>query len=256
MLAIERRRKIMSLIQENQSVLVPELSKLFNVTEETIRRDLEKLEQEGLVKRTYGGAVLRESTNIDLSVNIREITNVEGKQAIALKVAEYIEDGDTLMLDSSSTAFYVAKQIKFKRRLTVITNSEKIVLELSNAKDCKVISTGGTLKANSLSYIGHWAEEAIKNYYVDKAIISCKGLDREKGITESHEMEAEVKRNMVNAANKVFLVVDHTKIDKSSFVRFATFDKIDYIFTDRKFSFEWEEFLQNNNIKIIYCQNY
>ena len=253
MLAIERRRRILSLLQENQSVLVPELSKLFNVTEETIRRDLEKLEKDGLAKKTYGGAVLRESTNVDISLNIREITNVEGKQDIALKVAEYIEDGDTLMLDSSSTALYVAKQVKFKRKLTVITNSQKVVLELSNADDCKVICTGGTLKANSLSYVGHWAEEAIKNYYVDKAIISCKGLDKEKGITESNEMEAEVKKNIVNAAKEVFLLVDHTKVNKVSFVKFATFDKIDYIFTDRKFDSECEELFQNNGINIVYC---
>jgi len=125
MLAIERRKRIMRLIQENQSVLVPELSKLFNVTEETIRRDLEKLEAEGLLKRTYGGAVINENSSADIPLNIREITNIESKQAISMKVAEYIEDGDTLLLDSSSTVLQVAKQIKFKKKLTVITNSEK-----------------------------------------------------------------------------------------------------------------------------------
>ncbi|SNX53412.1 DeoR/GlpR family DNA-binding transcription regulator [Thermoanaerobacterium sp. RBIITD] len=253
MLAIERRKRIMSLLQENQSVLVPELSKLFKVTEETIRRDLEKLESEGLLKRTYGGAVINESTSVDIPLNIREITNIEGKQTIGLKVAENIEDGDTLLFDSSSTVLQVAKQIKFKRKITVITNSEKVIFELSNAKDCKVISTGGVLKANSMSLIGHWAEDAIKNFCVDKAIISCKGFDMDRGITESNEMEAEIKKAMANAAEKVFLLVDHTKFDKSSFVKMLDFNKVDYLFTDRKLSLEWEEFLQKQNIRLMYC---
>ncbi|MCP2240304.1 DeoR/GlpR family DNA-binding transcription regulator [Thermoanaerobacterium thermosaccharolyticum] len=253
MLAIERRKRIMRLIQENQSVLVPELSKLFNVTEETIRRDLEKLEAEGLLKRTYGGAVINENSSADIPLNIREITNIESKQAISMKVAEYIEDGDTLLLDSSSTVLQVAKQIKFKKKLTVITNSEKIILELANAKDCKVISTGGVLKQNSMSLIGNFAEDMIKNFCVDKAIISSKGFDMTNGITESNEMEAEVKKAMADSAEKVFLLLDHNKFDKSSFVKMFDLNKIDYLFTDRKLSLEWEEFLKKHNIDLIYC---
>ncbi|WP_026487261.1 DeoR/GlpR family DNA-binding transcription regulator [Caldanaerobius polysaccharolyticus] len=253
MLPIERRKKIVDLLQEKQSVVVPELSKLFNVTEETIRRDLEKLEKEGILKRTYSGAVINDNTNVDLPLIIREITNIEGKQAIGLKVAQFIEDGETLMLDSSSTVLQVAKQIKFKKKMTVITNSEKIILELANAKDCKVISTGGELKVNSLSLVGHLAEKALKNYYVNKAIISCKGFDMEKGITESNEREAEVKKAMVQSAEEVFMLVDHTKFDKSSFVKMLDFDKVHYVFTDRKLSNDWEEFLRKKQVKLVYC---
>ena len=145
MLAIERRRKIISLLEERNSVLVPELSKIFKVTEETVRRDLEKLEGEGFLKRTYGGAVINDSINAELPLKIREVTNIEGKRAIGIKVAEYIKDGDTIMVDSSTTALQVAERIKDKRKITVITNSVKVVSELSSARDCKVISTGGTL---------------------------------------------------------------------------------------------------------------
>lgn len=253
MLAIERRNKIMELLQNHQSVMVTDLSKKFQVTEETIRRDLEKLEKEGLLKRTYGGAVLNESTNVDVPFNIREGTNIEGKQCIGIKLSEFIEDGDSIMLDSSSTAFHVAKNIKNKRKLTVITNSEKVILELSNAKDCKIISTGGTLKANSMSFIGHAAEKAILNYNVDKAIISCKGIDMDKGITDSNEMEVEVKKAMIQSADKVFLVVDSTKFDKVSFVKILKYEQVDYMITDKQLSKEWQDFIEGFNIRLIYC---
>lgn len=115
MLAIDRSKKIMSLLQKDGSVMVPQLSKLFDVTEETVRRDLEKLENDGLLKRTHGGAVLNENIKVDLPLNIREVTNIEGKKRIGIKVAEYIEDGETIILDSSSTALQVAESIKSKK---------------------------------------------------------------------------------------------------------------------------------------------
>lgn len=253
MLAVERRKRIMEMIKEKNSVLVTELSKFFSVTEETIRRDLEKLEKEGLLKRTYGGAVLHESTNVELPFNIRVGTNPEGKKVIGIKAAEFIEDGDSIILDSSSTALQVAKNIKDKSRITVITNSEKVILELSNAADCKVISTGGTLKANSMSLVGHWAEKAIQNYNVDKAVISCAGASLSKGFTDSNELEAEVKKAMINSSAKVFLVIDSTKFDKVSFIKTADFKNIDYIFTDKKLSEQWEKQIEENKIKLIYA---
>jgi DeoR/GlpR family transcriptional regulator of sugar metabolism len=253
MLAIERRKRIISILQEKSSVLVPELSKEFKVTEETIRRDLEKLEREGVLKRTYGGAVLNESTNVDLPLNIREVTNKEGKEAIGIKVAEFIEDGDTILLDSSSTALHIASKLKRKKNITVITNSVKVVLELSDAANCKVISTGGTLRENAMSFVGHMAEQSVKNYNVDKAIICCKGVDKVKQITESNEMEAQVKRSMISSADKVYLVVDNTKFDRVAFVKMLSFEAVNIIFTDKKLSEDWEQLLKNYNVEIVYC---
>lgn len=253
MLAIERRRKIISLLEERNSVLVPELSKIFNVTEETVRRDLEKLEVEGLLKRTYGGAVINDSINSELPLKIREGTNIEGKQAIGIKVAEYIKDGDTIMLDSSTTALKVAEQIKDKKKITVITNSVNVVTELSNARDCKIISTGGNLRENAMSFVGHLTENSIRNFNVDLAVICCKGLDLQREITESNDMEAEVKKAMLKAADKTFLVVDYTKFNKVSFIKMLKFEDIDCIFTDRKLSEEWEQTLSNRNVELVYC---
>ena len=253
MLAIERRRKIISLIEETNSVLVTDLSKIFNVTEETVRRDLEKLELDGFLKRTYGGAVINDSINAELPLKIREVTNIDGKKAIGVKVAEYIKDGDTIMLDSSSTALQVAERIKDKRKITVITNSVKVVSELANAKDCKVISTGGNLQESSMSFVGHLTEKSINNFNVDIAVICCKGIDIEKGITESNDMEAEVKKAMRLAAEKTFLVVDYTKFNKISFIKMFKIENVDMIFTDKRLTEEWEQCIVNKNVELVYC---
>lgn len=253
MLAIERRRKIISLLEERNSVLVPELSKIFSVTEETVRRDLEKLESDGFLKRTYGGAVINDSMNTELPLKIREVTNIEGKRAIGIKVAEYIKDGHTIILDSSTTALQVAGRIKHKRKITVITNSVEVVSELASASDCKVISTGGTLRESSMSFVGHLTEDSIKNFNVDIAIVCCKGLDKDKGITESNDMEAEVKKAMIQAADKTFLVVDYTKFNKVAFIKMLNIENIDIIFTDKKLIEEWEQFIANKNVELVYC---
>ena len=131
MLAIERKNEILSILQKEQRVLVAELSTRYHVTEETIRRDLEKLEKEGFVKKTYGGAVLNKNSTIDMPLKIREKTNRKEKQKIAQTVASLIEDGESIMLDSSSTSLMIAQELKKKNKLTVITNSVEVLIELS-----------------------------------------------------------------------------------------------------------------------------
>lgn len=254
MLAIERRRKIINIIEEKNSVMVLDLSKVFNVTEETVRRDLEKLEKEGLLKRTYGGAIINDSTNADLPINIREGTNIEGKEAIGKKVAEYIKDGETILLDSSTTTLQVAKYLKNKRKITVITNSVPVLKELAGALECNTISTGGNLRGSSMSLVGHMAEDTIEKYNVDKALICCKGVDIQKGITESNELEAEIKKKMGKSSYKRYLLADYTKFNKISFVKMFDFVDIDIIFTDKKLSSEWEQFIKSKEIQLIYCE--
>lgn len=253
MLAIERRQKIMAMLNENKSVLVPELAKLFNVTEETIRRDLEKLEKEGLLKRTYGGAVLVENYNVDIPFEFRNATNIEGKKQIALTLIKYIEDGDTLVMDSSTSALQVAKLLKTKKKITVITNSEQIINELKVFEDIKVISTGGTLRNRSLSLVGPIAENTLKSLNANKAIISCKGFDIEKGFTESNELEAQVKKMMIEIADQVYMIADHTKMNKTALVNIATLDDVDFIFTDKILPPSQENAIREKNVEIVYC---
>ena len=252
MLAIERRREILSRLGTDGKVIVSELARDFEVTEETIRRDLERLDREGLVSKTYGGAVAKQSSALDLPYNIRETVNVEQKQAIADKIAELVGDGERIMLDSSSTALYVVKKLKTKRNLTVITNSVKILIELADKSDWTVLSTGGILKKGALSLNGSSAEKMINSYHVDTAICSCKGIDMELGVTDSNEHDSLIKQAMFASAERRILALDVTKFDGKSFVKVCGFRDIDLLVTNAEPSDTWLSFCSEKNIELIY----
>lgn len=255
MLAIERRREILARLGANGKVLVAELAKDFDVTEETIRRDLEKLDKEGLASKTYGGAVSKHSSAIDLPYNVRESANVPQKQKIAQIIADLIEDGERVMVDSSSTALYVIKKIKEKKNLTIITNSVKVLLELADKPDWTVLSTGGNLKKNALSLTGSSAEKMIHSYHVDTAICSCKGIDTELGITDSNENDSLIKQAMLHSAERRILALDAEKFDKKSFVKVCDFTDLDLIVTDSAPAERWIGFCEERSIGLIYENN-
>jgi len=244
MLAIERKNEILAKLRAEQRVLVSELSAHYGVTEETIRRDLDKLEKEGFATKTYGGAIWGNSTKADLSYTIRNKTNVDAKRAIAAEAAAIIEDGDHIMLDDSSTSLYIAKQIKEKKQITVITNSIEIIMELAPVEGWTIMSTGGTLKPDSLALVGYQAQQTLRNYHVDKAFISCKGIDRENGITDSSENHSLNKQAMLHAARQSYLCLDSSKFDKTSFVKIADFSALSAIVTNRQPDAVWQRFLR------------
>lgn len=251
MLAIERRNAILTKVSSEGKVLVADLSKEFEVTEETIRRDLEKLDNDGLVRKTYGGAIKNESFNIDLPFHVRKQTNVESKQKIAALIGEMINDGDYIMLDASTTALCVIKNILHKKNITLITNSIEILLELCNKPEWNVLSTGGMLKEGGLSLVGYQAEKMISGFHVDTAICSCKGLDDTNGITDSNERDAEIKKAFFRSANKRVLAADSSKFDRSSFVKVCGFNDIDVVVTEKYPCDTWAERLKQNNIELI-----
>ena len=217
MLAIERRNAILSKLYLDGKVIVSELSTEFDVTEETIRRDLEKLDKEGLVKKTYGGAVLVQNFSTDLPHSVRKRANVEAKQTIAEKISHMISDGDCIMIDSSSTVLYLLPFIKNLKNITLITNSVEALIELSDKDDWNIFSTGGKLKRGSLSLVGPSSEKMIRGFHVDYAICSAKGIDLNMGITDSNEKDSEIKQEIFASAEHKVLAVDSTKFDKISF---------------------------------------
>lgn len=252
MLAIERRNEILARLQEEKKVVVSDLSQFYQVTEETIRRDLEKLEREGLAKKTYGGAVLNESFNVDLPYIVRKKANVSGKQWIAKKVGEMVADGDHLILDASSTALFVAKQIKEKKNLTIITNSVEILLELSDRSGWKILSTGGQLKEGGLALVGYQAERMIHTFHVDLAVFSCKGIDIEHGVTDANESDAQIKKMICKAAKKKILAVDASKFDRISFTEVCELADVDMVVTDIEPDERWKQAFSAAQIEVVY----
>ena len=239
MLALERRNLILEKLQAEKRVVVSELSQLYEVSEETIRRDLDKLEKEGLATKSYGGAVINEDVSIDLPFNIRKNQNVSGKQQMADIAASLVQEGDHIFLDASTTAVFIAKALNEKERLTVITNSMEILLELSVVSGWNIISTGGVMKEGYLAFLGSKTEDAIRSYYVDKVIISCKALDHEWGIMESQEAFGTTKKAMIASGREKILVVDSTKFDQTAFSVAGKLRDIDVVVTDRKPSEKW-----------------
>ncbi|MBZ4644536.1 MAG: hypothetical protein JG777_25 [Clostridia bacterium] len=252
MLAVERRKKIIELIHQKKSVLVPELSKLFAVTEETIRRDLEKLEQQGVLVRTYGGATLPDESVNEIPVEERQTINYEGKDIIGRTAAKLIKEGETIFLDASTSSLHVARHIKDRKGITVITNAEKVVAELSKSDGINVICIGGVLRKNSLSYVGRVAENTIlNNYYANKTFLSCRGVTLNRGLTDSNEQEAEIKKAMMECSDSVVFLCDHSKFGKLGFPILASLDEIDYFVTDVEMDKEWQDELKKKKVEII-----
>ncbi|MDO5361642.1 MAG: DeoR/GlpR family DNA-binding transcription regulator [Eubacteriales bacterium] len=252
MLALERRNLILEKLQAEKRVVVSELSQLYNVSEETIRRDLDKLEKEGLAIKSYGGAVINEDISIDLPFNVRKNQNVSGKQKMAEIVASMVHDGDHIFLDASTTAVFVAKALKDRERLTVITNSMEILLELSDVSGWNIISTGGVMKEGYLAFLGSRTEESIRSYFVDKVIFSCKALDKDWGIMESQEAFGSTKKAMMSSGKEKILVIDSTKFDQTAFSVAGKLRDVDIVVTDKEPSERWLDYFKKFSIVCKY----
>lgn len=250
MLAITRKEKIKELLAEKKSVTVTELAKMFNRTEETIRRDLTQLESEGFLKRIYGGAYIEDIVQSDVDVKLREKIMVKDKEIIASECAKRIMDGESIFLDASTTSLYIATKIKNKK-LTVITNSLKIANLLSSAESIRLLMIGGILDNSSLSFVGKNAQTDMMQYFVDKAFISCRSIHLKSGITDSNEQQAEVRKLAIKHSNHAYLVVDHTKFDKTSFALIGQIEEINTVVVNRPLPPEWVEAFQANNVNII-----
>lgn len=235
LLAPERRAEIARIVATEGSVRVANLCRQFGVTEETIRRDLEILEKEGVLERTYGGAVSPQRIAYESPYYRRESLNKREKLAIAQAVCDIVSERETILLDASSTSHYVARALaRSKQGMTIMTNSLAIAYELRNKRDFTVMCTGGTLRETSLSFVGPHAERALRDYHVDKAIISCKGFDIDRGLTDSNDLEVEMKKMMLQAANEVIAVVDSSKWGYVGFALIGPVTAVNRMVTDDK----------------------
>ncbi|MFD0670190.1 DeoR/GlpR family DNA-binding transcription regulator [Cohnella sp. GCM10027633] len=252
MLVAERYEKIVGLVNERGSIRVSELSELCQVTEETIRRDLDRLEQSGRLRRSHGGAVSvkdgQQQTEIPYAE--REITHADEKRRIAREAIKRISPNERILLDASTTAWYMAGSVP-DMKLTVLTNSIKVATELSGKDKIEVIATGGTVAQRSLSFVGPLAERSLDAYYVDKVFLSCKGVHLERGISESNELQARIKEKMIDRAEEVILLADSSKFGSQAFAHVAELDQVDVVITDRRIPKETVDRLEARGIKVV-----
>ena len=235
---------------EKKSVIVSDLAAMFGVTEETIRRDLKALEEEGVLNRTYGGAYVLDGVENEVNLKIRETIYIESKKNIASKAIKEIQNGDSIFLDNSTTAYYLALLLK-DMRLTVLTNSLKITNALCEKDNIKLITIGGRYHKENDAFYGLATVTALAQYNVDKAFISCRSLSMQKGISDSVEELANLRQSVIKRSNKVYMIADYSKFDKNSFINTCTFDDIHVVITDKPLSDQWHEFLDTNRVQYL-----
>ncbi len=234
-LPAERRKRILEHIQQNGSGRIEELAAVLGVSEATVRRDLSILETDGFVDRTHGGAVLPEtSTAFERLYPEKRAILSEEKQAIGIKAASMISDGETLILDSGSTTFEIARNLTFHKNLTIITYDLFIASSIIYDPSTTVIVTGGVRRDGFNILVGPIAEELLRQVRVNKAFIGADAVDFTQGITNATFTEVSIKRLIIEAANEVILVADHSKFGKLALAKVCSLDQVDHIVTDQK----------------------
>jgi DeoR/GlpR family transcriptional regulator of sugar metabolism len=254
MMANQRRDKILELLMEDGSAKVNKLAKIFKVTEVTIRQDLEKLEREGLVVREHGGGILKNLENQVRTFSLVHQENMDKKELIAHKCLEFIQSGDTIILDSGSTTTEIAKKLKGMRDLTVITNALNIALMLGGQSGIEVVMTGGEFKPPTLSLTGQKAADFFEGLNVQKLFLATAGLSLKSGLTYPSISDLVVKKAMIEAAETTYLVADSTKIGKSAFASLGALSLIDYIITDAGIEEEHKKLFRDHEIELIIAE--
>ncbi|MBD1261380.1 DeoR/GlpR transcriptional regulator [Maribacter polysiphoniae] len=246
-----RREKIIELLQEDGSAKVSDLAKIFKVTEVTVRQDLEKLEKRGLIVRAHGGAFLKNMEDQVKNFALFHQENMEKKESIALKCLDFIEIGDTIILDSGSTTTEIAKRLIGFKSLTVITNALNIAMMLGTKPGIEVIMTGGEFKPPTLSLTGQKAADFFKGLNVQKLFLATAGISLKAGLTYPSISDLVVKKAMIDAADITYLVADSTKIGKSALASLGALSLIDYLVTDSSMEERDKKVFKDHEIEVI-----
>jgi DeoR/GlpR family transcriptional regulator of sugar metabolism len=237
---LERRDAIARIIEERGRASVLELSELFSVSGATLRKDLAGLEEEGRLVRTHGGALASrpggfgERDRTELAFEVRERLCVAEKVAIAGAAAELVREGDSIALDASTTALHVAKNLRSRRELTVVTNGIRIAAELAGLPGYTVLMPGGVLRWEAFSLIGEWGAPMLRRIHIETAFLGAVGFTLTEGLTDVNTGESQFKRLLVEAARSVVAVIDSSKWDRVALTSFCPIERLNLVITDSR----------------------
>jgi len=250
----ERRQSLLELLRKQPGLRIPEIAKTVGVSEGTVRNDLNALEDGGYLIRMHGGAVLNGKSHLlDSSFGERYQDHQSNKLVIARTVAALVEDGASLLLDASSTVYYLALQLQNRNRLRIVTNGVDVARLLARNSTNTVVLMGGVVTPNGSSVTGSLSEQIIRDLHVQRAFVSCSGFSLERGLTDVLLAEAELKTKAICSAREVFALVDSSKMGKEDLTSFATMDQIDHVYTDSDLSDEWSARLRSAGIAFTIC---
>jgi len=251
MISDQRHQTIINLLEDLGAVTVSDLVKEFKVSEMTIRRDLDILENQGLLRRVHGGAVSRRGRSYEPPFMLRTSENLENKIRISEAAVNLIQNGDSITLDVGTTTLEIARQLQNKQDLTVITPSLQIANELINHPGIRLILTGGILRIGELSMVGHLAERIFEDFFVDKLFLGAGAVDLKTGVSEFNIEDALVKRAMVKSAKSVVLVADSSKFNQVAFTSIVPLSDIHTIITDKDLDPHLQAQIQAEGIELI-----
>lgn len=233
MLAEERRASLLKEVTSRGYIEVSEMSARFDVSEPTIRRDLDQLQEEGKLIRTRGGAIAAtRSTTLVVPYETKRHANTEQKQRIAVEAVKFVREGDRIILDAGSTNFELALKLMQSRMLTVVTNDLRIGVQLAGNPNIELISTGGIARAAVYSLVGPETIDFLHSIHVETTFVAVDAVHPDGGVYNNIPEEAGVKKAMIQAAEKVILVVDSSKFDSRGFAHICDLDRIDVLITD------------------------
>lgn len=247
----ERRAQLLEMIREEGSIRVKDVSALFNVTEPTIRLDLEELERAGEIVREHGGAFLKSVPEQVREMSLLHTENIEKKQIIARKAADFVHDGDVIILDSGSTTTELAKQITDRRDLTVITNAMNVALILGSCPSIHVLVTGGEFKAPTLSLTGEKAAAFFPGLFVGKLFLAVGGISKNLELTYPGFNDLQVKQAMVRAAETTYALADSTKFNKVALASMGVMEYVDYLVSDESVPEDVRPKLRDLNVVLV-----
>jgi DeoR family transcriptional regulator of aga operon len=251
MMAEERRTQILQTVRSAGRVRVNELASRFSTSAVTIRNDLNELHQRGLVLRSHGGAVLPDTILHESPVHERLKAHSDEKRRIGAMAATLINDGETIILDSGTTTLEIARQIKKKQGVQIITNGVNIAAELLDARDVQTFIVGGTVRGESASISGHFSEEMFDQFSADKLFLSGAGCDPDCGVSGANLEETMVNRAMLRISREIILVADASKFSKRSMTRIAPFSEIDTVISDTSLDEVIQEKLRSLGCNLI-----
>ena len=245
-----RRKEILKLLDKQGQISVKELSRQYDVSEVTIRSDLELLAGNQLIQRTHGGAMAI-SRDVALLISFRKSQQVEEKERIGAYCASLVENGDSVFLDISTTALALSRHLKDHQNLTVVTNSLTTAQELVEAEGVNVLVPGGNLRKETLSITGLEGFKWLQGYHFTKGFFGAHGITVEDGLTDVSLYEAEVKRQLVRQCKQVIGIFDATKWGRVGFASFAALEEVDLIVTDTSANTELVDGVRKNGLDVI-----
>lgn len=229
----KRDELILQLVNQQGKIAVTALAEQLSVAVETIRRDLTALEKNGLLHRIHGAAVSNKVNDLGHSFQRRQRANHDEKRCIAQNALEYVFEGAVIGLDASSSSWHFAQKIP-DIKCTVVTNSMHNINALMNKSNITTIATGGVYSTKYDAFYGPLSEQLLKRLRIDIGIFSCVGIDDDGTIWESNEMNASVKRKMMEACEQKFLLADNTKLSRRNLIQLTTLSNIDILFIDKQ----------------------